>query len=369
MNFFNKLENKDINSNNTNIQSFEQNNDLQNGGYKNNNLTDNNLNNDKDTINSNILQDNIIKFKKYIEFLDNDQHYFINYNNCYKISNDIIELSNNNNKQEIKNNIKLLLSKYKQTKSYSIKLNNENILIYDIKKKSLVDKINLPICLDLEIIHDIELKKLNNIYSKTRLAYNLLLENDNVLESKLNEFKKLRSKCEKSINNYYIVQYLLNKMKKNNIENKQYTTHSVEQVYNANKDIIQTLLILRNKNIKQDVINKIIEEESILLNEYIEIKRQLQNKSDTQDDSEIKSNIKKYLIMKKDLSNKINKINSIKNKEITTIIYLNKEELQSLNFKPFTSYYNSLVNKSFVTNTDSSNNNSNSNSTNNSINN
>ena len=135
-------------------------------------------------------------------------------------------------------------------------------------------------------------------------------------------------------------------MKKNNTENKHYITHSVEQVYNVNKDNIQTILILRNKNIKQDIINKIIEEESIILNKYIEIKRQLQNKSNTQDNTEIKSNIKKYLIMKKDLSNKINKINSIKNKESSSFIYLNNEDFQTLKFKPFTSYYNSLVNNS-----------------------
>lgn len=355
MSFFNKLEGKgkgntSINNdfieydldNNYKVNNIE-NNDFQLGGNITKKLELNNYDNINNVSDSSILQDNINKFKKYIEFIDNDQHYFINYNNCYELANKIININNSNNIQEIKNNIKLSLSKYKQIKNYKLKLDKDNILVYDIKKNDIIDKINFHICLDLQSIHDNEYKKLNNIYSKTKLSYNLLLTSDNVLESKINEFKKLRTKCEKSINNYYIIQYLLNKTIKNNVDNSHYITHSIEQVYNANKDNVQTLLILRNKNINQDTINKIIEEESILLNEYIDIKKRLVNKSDTQDNTEIKASIKKYLIMKNNLSNKLDKINNIKNKNVSSTLYLTKEDIQTINFKPFTSYYNSII--------------------------
>lgn len=310
-------------------------------------ITNNNNNVDKNT-NPNIqqaeiLQDNINKFKKYIEFINNDQHYFINYNTSYEKAKLILDLQNKYSFQELKNNIKLQLSKYKQSKVYSFKTEPENIVVYDTKKNTIVARISIPICIDMKLLHDIELKKLNNIYTKTQLAYNLLLVNDNVTDNKLNEFKKLRNKCEMQINNYYIIQYLLNKMRNNNMNNPLYTTHTVDDVYNVNKDTVQTLLILKSKRLNNDIISKLISDEADILNEYIKIKEQLHNKSKTEDNTELKSNIKRYLAMKQDIDNKIKKINTIKSKETHTTIYLNKSDLQTLNFKPFNTYANSIL--------------------------
>jgi hypothetical protein len=61
-----------------------------------------------------------------------------------------------------------------------------------LKKNTIVARISIPICIDMELLHDIEFKKLNNIYTKTQLAYNLLLASDYVLDNKLNEFKKTK---------------------------------------------------------------------------------------------------------------------------------------------------------------------------------
>jgi ribosomal protein S17E len=119
--------------------------------------------------------------------------------------------------------------------------------------------------------------------------------------------KKLRNKCEIQINNYYIIQYLLNKMRNNNMNNPQYITHTVDDVYNVNKDTVQTLLILKSKRLNNDIITKLISDESDILNEYIKIKEQLRNKSNTEDNTELKSNIKRYLAMKQDIDNKIKK--------------------------------------------------------------
>jgi len=362
-----------INDNNTVLQHAggdEFNNSLEN--YKSNNdmnniltvstpiITNNNNNVNKNTNpnvqQADILQENINKFKKYIEFINNDQHYFINYNTSYDKAKLILDLQNKYSFQELKNNIKLQLSKYKQSKLYSFKTEPENIVVYDTKKNTIVSRISIPICIDMELLHDIELKKLNNIYTKTQLAYNLLLVNDNVLDNKLNEFKKLRNKCEIQINNYYIIQYLLNKMRINNMNNPQYITHIVDDVYNFNKDTVQTLLILKSKRLNNDIITKLISDEADILNEYIKIKEQLHNKSKTEDNTELKSNIKRYLSMKQDIDNKIKKINTIKSKEIHTTIYLNKSDLQTINFKPFNTYANSILTSQSDNETNSNNN-------------
>jgi hypothetical protein len=324
-------------------------------------IISNNNNNVPNNTNPNIqqaeiLQENINKFKKYIEFINNDQHYFINYNTSYEKAKLILDLQNKYSFQELKNNIKLQLSKYKQSKVYSFKTEPENIVVYDTKKNTIVARISIPICIDMELLHDIEFKKLNNIYTKTQLAYNLLLASDYVLDNKLNEFKKLRNKCEIQINNYYIIQYLLNKMRNNNMNNPQYITHTVDDVYNVNKDTVQTLLILKSKRLNNDIITKLISDESDILNEYIKIKEQLRNKSNTEDNTELKSNIKRYLAMKQDIDNKIKKINTIKSKETHTTIYLNKSDLQNLNFKPFNTYANSILTSHTDNETNSNNN-------------
>jgi hypothetical protein len=103
-------------------------------------IISNNNNNVPNNTNPNIqqaeiLQENINKFKKYIEFINNDQHYFINYNTSYEKAKLILDLQNKYSFQELKNNIKLQLSKYKQSKVYSFKTEPENIVVYDTKKK------------------------------------------------------------------------------------------------------------------------------------------------------------------------------------------------------------------------------------------
>lgn len=333
---------------NNSLENYKPKNDMNNILNISTPIITNNTNNVNNNTNPNvqqaeILQENINKFKKYIEFINNDQHYFINYNTSYEKAKLILDLQNKYSFQELKNNIKLQLSKYKQSKVYSFKTEPENIVVYDTKKNTIVARISIPICIDMELLHDIELKKLNNIYTKTQLAYNLLLANDNVLDNKLNEFKKLRNKCEIQINNYYIIQYLLNKMRNNNMNNPLYITHTVDDVYNVNKDTVQTLLILKSKRLNNDIITKLISDEADILNEYIKIKEQLHNKSKTEDDTELKSNIKRYLAMKQDIDTKIKKINTIKSKETHTTIYLNKSDLQTLNFKPFNTYANSIL--------------------------
>lgn len=346
--FNNTLENyKPKNNTNTNILNIDSSNNSNNNS---------NANHTTNSGQSDILQENINKFKKYIEFINNDQHYFINYNTSYEKAKLILDLQNTYSFQELKNNIKLQLSKFKQSKVYSFKTEPENIVVYDTKKTTIVARVSIPICIDMELLHDIELKKLNNIYNKTKLAYTLLLSNDNVVDSKLNEFKKLRNKCEIQINNYYIIQYLLNKMRNNNMNNPQYITHTIDDVYNVNKDTVQTLLILKSKRLNNDIITKLISDESDILNEYIKIKEQLRNKSNTEDNTELKSNIKRYLAMKQDIDNKIKKINTIKSKETHTTIYLNKSDLQTINFKPFTTYTNSILTPQTDTETNSNNN-------------
>lgn len=349
MSFFNKLENK-INSNitqninNDTIEKIDSNNNFYNisNNVNNNSININNYSRDKallDNINTN---DNIDKFKKYISLINPDHHYFINYSDCYIKASNILNAKDTINVQELRNNIKMSLYKYKNTKNYNFITKNKSIEIFDLKKNKIVDIINLPICINLKDIHNKALKNLNNIYTKTKLAYDLLLNNDDNNDSKLSEFKKLRSSCEHKVNEYYIIQYLLNFLSKHNPNNEHFTTHIISQVYNISKDITRTLLVLGNSHINQNIINNIIELESELLDKYNNIKQQLKN-GITTTNKDIKQYIKEYIEKKTYLDNKIKKINDIKTKEHSATIYLSEQQISDINISVLKNYYRSLI--------------------------
>ena len=57
---------------------------------------------------------NTKRVKLYLDLLDNNHHYFINYNDCYNKGQSLLNLLETNNSQELKNNIKMKLTKYKK---------------------------------------------------------------------------------------------------------------------------------------------------------------------------------------------------------------------------------------------------------------
>lgn len=342
MNFFNKLE------------SRKESNIIQEGGKSDKNITitntientENNLQNNEPSFTTSpeiqVTQDNINKFKKYISLINPDHHYFINYNDCYDKVSDILLAKDENNVQELRNNIKVGLSKYKQTKNYNFTTSPTSIEVFDLKKNHTVETIDIPICINLKEIHNKALKNLNNIYTKTKLAYELLMLNEDNTDSKLSEFKKLRYNCEKKINEYYIVQYLLNFLSKYNPNNEHFTTHTIQQVYSTSKENTKTLLVLGNSHLNQNIIDSIIELESELLDNYNQIK-QLLNTGNISEDKELKNNIKEYIEKKKTLENKIKKINDIKTKERSTTIYLTESQIARLNISTLKNYTRTIT--------------------------
>lgn len=337
MSFFNKLESKQYSN------TFQENDNTDNNLSisLNKDVSKNNLQSIEQSNTTipeiQVAQDSINKFKTYISLINPDHHYFINYNDCYDKVTDILLAKDNNNIQEIKNNIKLGLYKYKQSKNYTFITNTTSIEVLDLKKNKIVDTINIPICINLKLLHDKSLKNLNNIYSKTKLAYDLLIINENNTENKLEEFKKLRNNCEKKINEYYIIQYLLNFLLKYNPNNEHFTTHIITQVYSTLKENTKTLLVLGNSNLNQNIINNIIELESELLDNYNKIKQLLSN-GNISEDKNLKNNIKEYIDKKKNLENKIKKLNDIKTKERSTTIYLTENQIANLNISTLKNY-------------------------------
>ena len=274
---FNKLLEKKYNSH----QNIEEQN-LQHGGNDNNTNSENNniseLMNDSTNIKHELseesvstmdhdtmtqsdvnLDEEIIKGKQYINLLIDNHHYFINYHDCIKNGNKIIEINKNNNVQEIKNNIKLTFAKYKQGKNYNYDNELNTINVLDKKTNKIIDKLKLPIAIDLDILINKEENVLNNLYMQVKNSYDLLIQEPQYDDEKINTFKKLRTKLEKKINTFYTIQYVLNFLLKNKNINQHYILHTVEETYNSTSEDKKYLLQLKNSNINNKSLQYLLE--------------------------------------------------------------------------------------------------------------
>lgn len=347
-------------SNNPSTNIINANNDI--SRMNNTNDTNNNISLGVNNLGMNDLGMNndeihVKKFKRYIELLNDEHHYFINYKNCYDISMNIIKENNNNNILEFKNNVRLFLSKYKQHKRYELSIELDKIVSMDIKTKKILSKIDLPICVNLNDLYEKERKKLSNSYNKTKLAYNILISRDDIEEDKIEEFKKLREKYNKQVNETYILQFLLNYFKKTIPSNNHFIIHNVQQVYNPEKDVTNTVLLLNNNNIKNELLEQIINEESELLNSFIDIKQKLLmlseedkttdgKKDSTRDNkayNEIKEDIKLYLKNKKKGEKFINKLYNKKNIDSEVYLYLYPNQIKNLNIHFLNNHYRNIT--------------------------
>jgi hypothetical protein len=260
-----------------------------------------------------------------------------------------LEENNNNDIMEFKNNIRVFLSKYKQHKKYELIIDIEKISSLDTKSKRLLSSVDLPICFNLSELYEKELHNLNNVYNKTKLAYEILISRDDIEENKIEEFKKLREKYNKKVNEVYILQYLLNYMNKHVPSNPNFTIHYLHHMYNINSESLNPLLSFKSSNIKLELLENIILDESELLDNYIKLKHKLLMMSDTEKSksdksyNEIKEDIKIYLKKKKENENFIKKLYNKKNNTQEIYLYLYPNQIKKLDIHFLNNHYRNIT--------------------------
>jgi len=283
--------------------------------------------------------EHIINFKKHIQLLDDNHHYFINYNNCYSRTTNILKIKKQNSIQEITNNIKMTFSKYKN-KKYNITFNLNNISITDSSNNKEITNVEIPFIIDLKRLLNIEEKKTLHAYQSLKLDYQFIKNNSLLTDAEKNLYNSRREKIINKLNDFYIVQYLYYKNINIKPNDNHYTIHNFTPKFNFLQDKYETKLELYNNSINNETLDAILTVESNSLDTYNNILSILNSNNTKENDTELKDMIKQYIKDKKSFEKKIKSISEKKyNKSLNhTYLYITKEQLKNLNFKPFSKY-------------------------------
>lgn len=293
---------------------------------------------------------NTKRVKLYLNLLDENHHYFINYNNCYNDGQLILDLLEKNKSQEIKNTIKLKLTKYKKNKNIKYENNVNSIDIIDSTNNKKIETIIIPYCIHLKEILDKYENKLSTLYINCRLKYNSLIKDINSNESELIEFRKLRSKLSNKINEFYTLQYVYNNIKKKRNTDNHYILHNTRETYISSKGDIKYLLQLTNSSINSKSLEYLLDTEVEILNYYNDILLDINKNNKDKNNIDTIQKIKDYITLQNNLGKNIKKLQDIKNSIKTDIIYFNDNDINSINNSIITNYINSLTKKSIVKN-------------------
>ena len=326
-------------------------------GYIDNN-TELDLNNNTDHTTYTELDLNTKRVKLYLELLDDNHHYFINYNDCYTKGQLLLDLIETNNSQELKNTIKMKLTKYKKSKNITFETGITNIDIIDNKTKNKVDTINLPYCLDLKELLDKYQNKLSGLYINCQRKYDSLIKEPQNDENELTEFRKMRVKLEKKINEFYTLQYVHNYIKKIRNTDNHYILHNAKDTYCASKADTKFLLQLSNSSINSKSLAYLLDTEVSMLNSYNDILLDISNSKSNDMPKETKEKIKEYIELKNSLGKNIKKLLNIKTLIKRGVIYMYNNDMNTIHNSIISNYIKSLNRgiKTKITNTNSSDN-------------
>jgi hypothetical protein len=315
----------------------------------------NNINNDTDLgtkmgIDSNSEQQNYTELdlntkrvKLYLELLNDNHHYFINYNDCYNKGQVLLDLLETNNTQELKNTIKMKLTKYKKSKNITFETGIANIEIIDNKTSNKIDVIDLPYCLDLGEILDKYENKLNNLYINCQRKYDNLIKEPQNDEGELAEFRKMRAKLEKKINEFYTLQYVYNNIKKNRNTDNHYILHNAKDTYCASKGDTKFLLQLSNSSINSKSLAYLLETEVSILNSYNEILLDINNSKSYELSKETKEKIKDYIELKTSLGKNIKKLLNLKTVIKRGVLYIYESDMSNIHNSIIYNYIRTLT--------------------------
>jgi hypothetical protein len=299
------------------------------------NNTELGLNNNQDQSTYTELDLNTKRVKLYLELLDDNHHYFINYNDCYTKGQLLLDLIETNNSQELKNTIKMKLTKYKKSKNITFETGITNIDIIDNKTKNKVDNIELPYCLDLKELLDKYENKLSGLYINCQRKYDTLIKEPQNDENELAEFRKMRGKLEKKINEFYTLQYAYNNIKKKRNNDNHYILHNAKDTYCASKGDTKFLLQLTNSSINAKSLAYLLDTEVTMLNSYNDILLDISNSKSSDMSKETKEKIKEYIELKNSLGKNIKKLLNIKTVVKRGVIYMYNKDKDI--------FYNSII--------------------------
>lgn len=321
-------------------QEVEQQSSTENDDINNN--TELRLNNNQEQTQYTELDLNVKRVKLYLDLLNDNHHYFINYNDCYTKGQALLDLIETNNSQELKNNIKMKLTKYKKSKNITFETDVTNIDIIDNKTKNKVDTIELPYCLDLKELLDKYENKLCDLYINCQRKYDSLIKEPQNDEGELADFRKMRIKLEKKINEFYTLQYVYNYIKKKRNTDNHYILHNVKDTYCASKEDTKFLLQLSNSSINSKSLAYLLDTEVSMLNSYNDILLDISNSKLDDIHKETKDKIKDYIELKNSLGKNIKKLLNIKTVIKRSVIYMYNKDINSTYNSIISNYIKSL---------------------------
>lgn len=284
-----------------------------------NDLIDNEINNEE---NEDIIENKVID---YINYLDDNDKYFINFNTIYEMGENLISNYKSEEYKEYKNKYKLLMSNYYNKNKYKINVSNSVIEVFN-KAKDIIS--NKPINkLKKPIIYHVKpyLEKLRIRCSTNKIElereYSHLMNNKNKLnEENRNNFIKKREKYGKNLDIYYSLLYYFNKINSIKMSNKNYNLSKICYQIN-NKGILEPRINNVELNLNYEELEIEFKHTSNKLELFNKIKEMIKN-----NDSKYKILLKEYLRYDKDNNNNfLKKIKNLKNKKVNDIFVFKSE--------------------------------------------
>ena len=261
------------------------------------------------------------KVLKYIEYLDDNDKFFISFENILKKGDEYVKYYKSDTYMEYKNKLRLLLNNYNNKKKYKIKSLKDKITVQSVNKgnidKKIIHQLNKPKIYNV----DTYLQNLKNNCNQIRLElkneYNYLLEHKNLDITMKNNFVKKRTNFCNKLNKYYSILYYFNKINNFKTDNKVINLTNIDYQIN-DKGILNPRVKVVNINMNQDDLNDLYQNESNKLELFNKVKEMIQN-----NDKNYKNIIKEYLLYDKtNQKSLLKKINLKKNKNIITNLIL-----------------------------------------------
>lgn len=285
-----------------------------------NDLIDNEINQED---NEDIIEDKVIE---YINLLDDNDKYFINFNTIYEMGENLINNYKSEEYREFKNKYKLLMSNYYNKKKFKINVSNTSIEVYTINKDNIsskpINKLKKPIIYHVkQYLEKIRVRcSTNKIELETE--YTHLMNNKNKLnEENRNNFIKKREKYGKNLDIYYSLLYYFNKINNIKMSNRNYNLSKIYYQID-NKGILQPRISNVLLNINYEELENEFKHTSNKLELFNKIKEMIKNK-----DPKYKILLKEYLKYDKDNQNNfLKKIKNLKNKKINDIFVFKTED-------------------------------------------
>lgn len=307
------------------------------------------------------------KVLKYIEYLDENDKFFISFEDILKKGDEYVKYYKLDTFMEYKNKLRILLNNYSNKKKYKIQSLQNKITVQKIVKKGIVDK---------KIIHQLNKPKIYNIdtylynlknnCNQIRLElkneYNYLIEHKNLDITMKNNFIKKRTNFCNKLNKYYSFLYYFNKINNFKTDNKIINLTNIDYQINE-KGNLNPRVGLVNINMNQDDLNVFYQNESNKLELYNKVKEMIQS-----NDKNYKNIIKEYLYYdKNNQKSLLKKINVKKNKNIINTLILPSNiniSSEALNNSLSNNIFNNSLNNSPPNSNSLNNNSSNQNSLN-----